>query len=128
MNLMTHIKTEEKTGRGVYATFYMPPEQVIAREELLVLNTEDSARVNGTDLQYYTFVFNETQDCLVLGDGELYNHSDDPNVGYQLVDYDGRKLMMFFTLREIQKGEQLFINYSTDMKVDTTKYTVNLVG
>lgn len=125
---MTHIKTEEKTGRGVYSTFYMAPEQVIAREELLVLNTEDSARVNGTDLQYYTFVFNETQDCLVLGLGELYNHSDDPNVGYKLIDYDGRKVMLFWTLREIKKGEQLFINYTSDMPVDVTKYTKNLVG
>lgn len=128
MNQHYHIKVEEKTGRGLYANYDLRRNMILAFEELLVLNIEDSARVNGTDLQYYTFVFNETTDCLVLGDGELYNHSDDPNVGYHLIDSEGRKKMAFYVLRDVKRGEQLFINYNSDMKVDTDKYNINLLG
>lgn len=128
MNTAYHIKVEEKTGRGLYANYDLKENVVLAFEELLVLNPDDSAIVNGTDLQYYTFVYNDIQDCLVLGSGELYNHSDNPNVAYRLVENDGRMKMAFFALREIKRGEQLFIDYALDMKVDPTLYTINLMG
>ena len=128
MNQHYHIKVEAATGRGLYANYDLRAGMVIASEELLVLSSFDTPFVNGTDLKYYTFKFDMLQDCLVLGDGELYNHSDDPNVGYKLCDHDGRKVMTFFTLKEVKTGEQLFIDYTDDEKVDTKKYVVNLIG
>lgn len=109
-------------GRGLFATKDIAIDQRIASFELLVLNERDTELVNKTDLQFYTFKYNETQDCLVLGDGELFNHSDNPNVKFNLVDFDCRKIMQFVAIKDIKEGEQLFISYNQDTEVDTSEY------
>lgn len=125
---MIYIKQTEKYGRGLYALTDIDANKVLCRCEVLVLSARDTVFVNETALQFYTFVYNKEtgEDCLVLGNGELFNHDDTPNVGYRLEEYDGRKVMVFFTLTEVKKDEQLFINYGADTKVNTDKYTVNL--
>lgn len=47
--------------------------------------------------------------AFVLGYGMIYNHSQTPNVAY----YRGgpRDLFVFYALRDIRAGEQLFISY-----------------
>ena len=66
----------------------------------------------------------------MLGDGELFNHSDDANVEYRLVNVNERKVMRFFAKRLIMSTEQLFIDYSADVTVDleTYKNTKSLEG
>jgi SET domain-containing protein len=126
--MRTYIKTEEATGRGVYAAYEINKGSILEKEELLVLSPEDTLKVNDTDLNMYTFKFNDTQDCLVLGKGELYNHSDDANVHYKLMwEYD-RHVMVFYAVKPIQEGEQLFIDYSLDRDVNISTYNKNLIG
>jgi hypothetical protein len=119
-------------GRSIIAERDIKRGEVITNCELLVLSPEDTVKVNETDLQWYTFTFNKNtkQDCLVMGDGEIFNHSDDANTLYGLIDWNGRKLMRFQAARDIKKGEQLFIDYNAD--VDSVKnvlevYTKNLI-
>lgn len=119
-------------GRSIIAERDIKRGEVITNCELLVLSPEDTLKVNETDLQWYTFTFNKDtkQDCLVLGDGEIFNHDDNANTLYGLIDWDGRKLMRFQAARDIKEGEQLFIDYNAD--VDTVKnvlevYTVNMI-
>lgn len=119
-------------GRSIIAERDIKRGEVITNCELLVLSPEDTIKVNETDLQWYTFTFNKDtkQDCLVMGDGEIFNHSDDANTLYGLIDWNGRKLMRFQAARDIKKGEQLFIDYNAD--VDSVKnvlevYTKNLI-
>ena len=119
---MYMIKVTKEFGRGLYATETIKEGQVVTECEVLVLSPEDTVKVNQTDLQYYTFVFDEQRDCLVLGDGEIFNHSDTPNVAYKLVNYQGRKLMHFVATKTIKEDEQLFTDYNADVKVDTTAY------
>ena len=109
-------------GRGVQALTYIPEGNYVMVCELLVLSEGDTKVVNTTELQHYTFKFNESQDCLVLGLGEIFNHSDTPSVSYKLIDKDGRKMMAFTALRTIFAGEQLFIDYNADTKVDVSSY------
>jgi SET domain-containing protein len=90
--------------------------------ELLVLNEEDTKKVNETDLKHYTFAFDQGRDCLVLGLGEIFNHDDKPNAGYRLATIDGRLKMQFYALKTIQPKEQIFIDYSADVKVNVTEY------
>jgi SET domain-containing protein len=92
-----------------------------------VLSKPDTCLVNQTELQYYTFVFDATNslDCIVLGDGEIFNHDDDANTLYGLIDWNGRKLMRFQAARDIKKGEQLFINYAADSLVNVEDYLNN---
>lgn len=104
------VKNFPGFGRGVVALDYIN-EGVCP---VLPLTTEDTAKVNETSLKQYTFVFDKEkkQDCLVMGLGELYNHSDAPNVGYRLNPIC--KTMEFYTLRPVAKGEQLFTDYRQD--------------
>lgn len=126
MNYVIH--DYEDMGRGLKATQSIQTDKVLFTAELLVLSPNDTVKVNETDLKYYTFKYNDEQDCLVLGDGELFNHSAAANVGYKLMDWgnQGRKVMVFYTLRPIEAGEQLFIDYNADVRVNTNEYTVNL--
>lgn len=120
---MINIKTTKKYGRGVYAAKDIPKGRVIEVCEILILSEKDTKIVNKTDLKWYVFKYNDNQDCLVLGNGELFNHSDKENVAYVLQN----NKMVFVAKRNINKGKQLFTNYNQDTKVNTKSgYKINL--
>jgi SET domain-containing protein len=130
MKAIYSVQMIDGMGRGIIAERDIKRGEVITNCELLVLSPEDTVKVNETDLKWYTFTFNaETkQDCLVMGDGEIFNHDDDANVLYGLIEFNGRKLMGFQACRDIKRGEQLFIDYGADVKkVDIEGYTINLI-
>jgi len=65
----------------------------------------------------YEELSNLMNQAVVLGHGMIYNHSKEPNVGYQF----NEKSFCFdyFALTEINKGEELFINYgNTELRED----------
>lgn len=124
------VQMVEGMGRGVIAERDIKLGEVITNCELLVLGSHETSIINQTSLQYYTFVFeisplNGDRDCLVLGDGEIFNHDDNANTLYGLIDFDGRKLMRFQAARDIKKGEQLFIDYAADSLVNVENYLNN---
>lgn len=124
------VQLIEGMGRGVVAERDIKLGEVITNCELLVLSAEDTIKVNETDLKWYTFTYNKetNQDCLVMGDGEIFNHDDDANTLYGLIDWNGRKLMRFQAARDIKKGEQLFINYNSDVDAcNIDGYVINLI-
>ena len=130
MKAIYSVQIVEGMGRGIIAERDIKKGEVITNCELLVLSPEDTVKVNETDLKWYTFTFNidTKQDCLVMGDGEIFNHDDDANTLYGLIDWNGRKLMRFQACRDIKRGEQLFIDYGADVKkVDIEGYTINLI-
>lgn len=114
MSRLIEAKNFPVFGRGVVAIDNINEGTCLEVCPVLPLTTEDTVKVNETSLKQYTFVFDKEkkQDCLVMGLGELYNHSDTPNVGYRLNPIC--KTMEFYTLRPVVKGEQLFINYRAD--------------
>jgi hypothetical protein len=123
----TKIKLFEGMGRGIVATRNINLARYTIMEcEVLVLDACDTMIVNDTELKHYTFKYSDFRDCLVLGDGEIFNHSDTPNVGYRLVNFiengEIRKKMKFFLLRPVKLGEQLFIDYNADVKVNMQEY------
>ena len=126
---MIHVEMFQNMGRGVVASQDIPKGMIIAECEILVLSEIDTPIVNSTDLQWYTFVYSKTQDCLVLGLGEIFNHSDTPQVQYQIESINGREKMVFRSTLEIQKGSQIFISYNQDcLIVDASNYLINLIG
>lgn len=129
---MYEVRMTTDMGRGVFAKRDIKAGEVIARCEILVLSTADTATLNETDMRYYLFKYNDVQDCIVLGDGEIFNHTDNENVSYELrVQTDAvsnRQVMEFKAKRNILEDEQMFINYSRDVEVKPETYTVSLVG
>jgi hypothetical protein len=125
-----YIKQCETFGRGLYATHDLQPGQIIFSAELLVLSAEGTLKLQATELRDYVFTYNATQDCLVLGDGELFNHSDSNNVGFKLGKHGERTVMYFYALQPIEANQQLFINYADDLRHGETlaQYEKNLIG
>lgn len=126
------IQIIEGMGRGVISERDIKQGEIITKCEILVLSPSDTAKVNETNLEWYTFIYdiNTKQDCLVLGDGEIFNHNDDANVLYNLIEWNGRKIMQFQASKDIKKGEQLFIDYRTDVEGLSNileKYTTSLI-
>lgn len=119
------IKNTAEFGRGLYASNFIKAGRFICQCEILVLNENDTKALESTALKYYTFTYNASQDCIVLGDGEIFNHSASPNVAYKLEDLDGRKVMVFYALSDIIPGEQLFTDYTADVVVDIEGYIKN---
>jgi SET domain-containing protein len=59
---------------------------------------------------FYFFGKNKERMLLVLGYGSLYNHTYEPNAEYK--ENPEEKTVEFFALRDVQKGEELSVNYS----------------
>jgi SET domain len=126
---MLKIVNDLIMGRCLIATQDIPENTVVEMSELLVLSENDTVAVNKTDLKYYTFKYNQFQDCLCLGLGEIFNHDRDANVTYNLIRRDDRSMMQFKTTKAIKQGGQLFINYGQDINVDFEEYlNKNLLG
>lgn len=98
-----HIK-HGKFGRGVFNNFSLPAGHTVMRCRI----------VEDRHVPDYSFVGPEGKDCLVLGDGSLFNHSSDPNVEYRLQKINDEFFMEFYTIKDIVGCKELFINYKQD--------------
>lgn len=105
-------------GRGLVATQDIPAGTVVVANHLHIFSMAETDDINLNyihSLRLYTFKYTDYNDCLCLGDGELFNHSDSPNVGYKLKhDEVLGDVMVFTTLNDVKAGEQLFIDYTQD--------------
>lgn len=93
-------------GRGMFATKKIRKGTVVLRNRVI--------RVKKNAVPEYVFKYTVHEDCICLGDGELFNHSGSANVDYELVWYKKEYWMAFIANRKIKKGEQLFIDYRQD--------------
>lgn len=110
-----YVMNTEQFGRAIFAHTDLKAGEVVMYCEVLVLSAKDTPVVNTTDLQWYTFTYNDTQDCLVLGDGEIFNHNDRPDVSYELINLNNRPMMVFRMIHDVSKDSQLFIDYNADV-------------
>ncbi|MCK9402289.1 MAG: SET domain-containing protein [Chitinophagaceae bacterium] len=107
------VAPSDKRGRGVFTTVAIAANTVIEISPVLVLSTKDRKQVEKTVLFDYIFEWGpvkEKKACIALGYLSLYNHAYDANCDYEM-DFD-TELMTIKTVRDIQKGEELFINYN----------------
>ncbi len=120
-----YVMNTEQYGRAVFAQRALLIGEVVMYCEVLPLSEKDTPVVNSTDLQWYTFTFNDKQDCLVLGDGEIFNHGPtnnsnvveayDANTSYDLIHLNSRPMMVFRMTANVKKDQQLFIDYNADV-------------
>lgn len=76
------------------------------------MNAEDRMHLDQTLLHDYIFEWGEksNQCCMALGYIALYNHSFNSNSEYEM-EYKS-DLIRITTVRPIEKGEEIFINYN----------------
>ncbi len=107
-------------GRGVFTTEPIESGTTIEIAPVLVLNASDRAKVEETLLYDYIFEWGEDNRsaAVALGYASIYNHMKLANCKYDM-DYEYQTISII-TLRNIEQGEELFINYNGEGGEDPT--------
>lgn len=99
-------------GRGVFTSASIEKNSIIEIAPVVVLNAKERQLIDQTLLHDYIFEWGEVdgQCCMALGWVSIYNHSYSSNCEYEM-DYEANTISIK-TIREIEAGEELFINYN----------------
>lgn len=95
--------------RGLIATRNINKNFIIERCPVILIEMKFEDFLEETRLSSYYFTWDNNFHCLVLGYGEIYNHSKNNNIKFY--KDKKRQLMIFKTIKDIKKGEELMINY-----------------
>ncbi len=98
-------------GRGVCSTVPVRRGEIVEVSPVIPLSAKDWKLIKHTLLETYVFAWGKSQrlNAMPMGFGGLFNHSDDPNVDFQLNLKE--KTVTFRALRDIAALEQLTIDY-----------------
>lgn len=96
----------------------IPEGTVIEIAPVIVMSAQDRSFIDQTKLHDYIFVWGEKEDrcAMALGYVPMYNHSAPSNCEYEM-EWEA-ELIRVKTVRYIQAGEELFINYQGDWNSD----------
>jgi uncharacterized protein len=105
--------------RGVFTAETIEAGTVVEMSPVIVMEQKDRTEIDKTLLHDYIFEWGEDQKqcCMALGYVPMYNHSYQANCEYEM-DYENR-LIAIKTVKRIEAGEELFINYNGEYN-DTT--------
>lgn len=108
------IKKTELKGRGVFTREKIEADTLIEEAPVIVMSAEDRINVDKTLLHDYIFEWgkNEDQCCMALGFIPIYNHNYESNCEY-FMDFEEETIQVK-TVRKIDAGEELTINYNGD--------------
>lgn len=103
-----------KMGRGVFTKKEIAANTIIEAAPVIVMNSRDRALLDQTLLHDYIFEWGEDSErcCMALGLVPMYNHSYNSNCEYYM-DFES-DIILIKTVRDIEKGEELTINYNGD--------------
>ena len=114
-----YIGSTKKMGRGIFTSHNLKIGTVVEIAPVIVMEGADRQWLDKTLLHDYIFEWGgkKKQCCMALGWIALYNHSYQSNCEYEM-DYK-KQLIQIITVRNIKKGEELFINYSGEWNNST---------
>ncbi len=106
------IAPSHNKGRGVYTTEKIKAGTTIEISPVIVLSQKDRKSIEESLLYHYIFEWgnNKKKGALGMGYISMYNHNYDANCAYEM-DYDA-STMEIRTVKDIQAGEELYINYN----------------
>ena len=106
-------ETVEK-GRGVFTRERIPANTVVEMAPVIVMQKSDREHLDKTLLHDYIFEWGKEKNkcAMALGLIPIYNHSYKSNCEY-FMDFDDDSIMVK-TVRVIENGEELTINYNGD--------------
>lgn len=107
------VALTEGKGRGVFATQPIAAQTIIEIAPVIVVPANQRYLLEQTILHDYIFSWGEQEaDAAVgLGYSSMYNHASPSNCEY-VMHYDNLTISIV-TMRDIEQGEELTINYST---------------
>ena len=101
-------------GRGMFTNELILTDTIIEIAPVIVMSAADRILLDKTLLHDYIFEWgtDKTQCGMALGFVPIYNHSYNSNCEY-FMDYSSNTIMLK-TVRNIETGEEVFINYNGD--------------
>ncbi|HMZ46664.1 MAG TPA: SET domain-containing protein-lysine N-methyltransferase [Chitinophagaceae bacterium] len=114
------ISESDNKGKGVFTAQIIPSKTTIEISPVIVLNEKERAIVEQTKLYNNIFEWGENNMKAAIGLGfiSMYNHNYLANCVYEM-DFEN-ETMSVVTVRQIEAGEELFINYNASFN-DTKK-------
>ncbi len=108
------IKETKKKGRGIFTSEKILADTIVEIAAVIVMPLKDRIHLDKTLLHDYIFEWGNAKDkcAMALGMIPIYNHSYKSNCDYYM-DFDAH-LIMIKTVRNIEAGEELCINYNGD--------------
>ena len=108
------VDKTDSMGRGVYTAETIAPDTEVEVSPVIVMSADDRTHLDKTALHDYIFEWGALKDkcCMALGLVPIYNHSYSSNCEY-FMNYD-EDVILVKTVRLIEKGEELTINYNGD--------------
>ncbi|MBU1445712.1 SET domain-containing protein-lysine N-methyltransferase [Patescibacteria group bacterium] len=106
------FKKSKLHGNGVFAITNIQANEIIEICPIIILNENDTKQIDKTNLYNYYFSWTKNGSAISLGYGSIYNHSYEPNAKYEK-DFSNKRLI-FRSIEEIKKGEEIFVNYNGD--------------
>jgi len=115
----SHLK-----GKGVFTAEPIPANTTIEISPVLILSEDERLIVEKTHLYNYIFEWGNDylQGALGMGYISMYNHSYQANCIYEMDFIE--ETMLIKTVKSIEAGEELFINYNASPN-DTTPIWFN---
>jgi SET domain-containing protein len=106
------ISQTEKKGKGVFTHEKIEANTIIEMAPVLVMTSAERKLLDQTLLHDYIFEWGgeKNQCAMALGWVAVYNHSYESNSEY-FMDF-GEATMFIKTVREIEAGEEITINYN----------------
>jgi SET domain-containing protein len=113
------IAPSDKGGRGVFTTEMIKAGTIVEISPVLVFSVAQRKIIEQTMLHDYIFEWGHSKRKAALGLGyiSMYNHDYNSNCEYEM-DYE-TNLITLKVVRDIDKGEELTINYNAH-PTDTT--------
>ncbi len=110
-DVLVKIGASKVSGRGAFALERITRGTIIERCPALEVNDKD---IGGELLNYVFYGQEESLRLVVMGNGMLFNHANEPNVAYYREDTRLGPELVLYALRDIEKDEELFYSYGED--------------
>jgi uncharacterized protein len=109
-----YLKSVRNKGRGIFTREKIAANTLIEESPVIVMSAEDRKLLDKTLLHDYIFEWGIDKDkcCMALGFIPIYNHSYASNCEY-FMDFE-KEIIQVKTVRQIEKREELTINYNGD--------------
>lgn len=107
-----YIAPTASMGRGVFTSELIEAGTLIEVSPVIVMTAEERKLLDQTLLHDYIFEWGDDrqQCCMALGYVPVYNHAYESNCEYE-TDFSFEQIRII-TMRRIEAGEELFINYN----------------
>lgn len=108
------IAISSNKGKGVFASEKIKANTIIEISPVIIFPVKEVYNIEKTLLFDYLFEWGKKRKKRALGLGyiSIYNHSYSANCDYEMdIEF---KMMTIKTVKNIEKGEELFINYNAD--------------